>query len=573
MSSRLIGRNRPHHRTGTRTRFRLEGLENRCLLSGISGYTEYPIPSGNTGWYITAGPDGNLWFTEGNASRVGMINPPTHAVTEFATPTASSSPREITAGPDGNIWFTEYTANKIATIDTTTHAITEFAVPTSDEPWGITSGPDGNIWFALVGGGGGAIGMFNPTNHSFGSFPLSGGGGPRGITVGSDGNLWFTEYLGNKIGEINPSTHVINEFTLPTTSSYPWDITGGSDGNLWFTIRAYTTVGMINPVTDAISMLATPGPAYDIASGPDNNIWFGDKQLGQIKRLTDALTQYPIAANTGIAAGRDGNVWFTNGAKIGVATLSSTEVDLVVTQQPPANVTAGSLFGLTVQAVDGSGNLLSSFNGTVPVALANNPGGATLGGALTATASNGVATFAGFTLDKAASGYTLVASSGLSGEGFSASITVTPAAATQLVITQQPPATVKVNNPFGLQASIEDAYGNVVTTATNTVKVAYANNPTGATLGGTLTVTASQGVASFSGLTINKVGSGYTLKVTSSGLSSAVTNAINVTKNGMSAALAAPGGSSTPDPLLAPLVLDSPDLWAGLGLKKRSHAT
>ena len=46
----------------------------------------------------------------------------------------------------------------------------------------------------------------------------------------------------------------------------------------------------------------------------------------------------------------------------------------------------------------------------------------------------------------------------------------------------------------------------MVTTASNTVSVAFANNPTGATLGGTLSVTASQGVASFSNLTINKIG-------------------------------------------------------------------
>ena len=85
-------------------------------------------------------------------------------------------------------------------------------------------------------------------------------------------------------------------------------------------------------------------------------------------------------------------------------------------------------------------------------------------------------------------------------------------------------------------------------------------------------MTASQGVANFSGLTINKTGSGYTLQVTSSSLSSAVTNAINVTKTGTSSALAVPAGSSAPDPLLAPLVLDSPDLWVGLGLKKRGRA-
>ena len=90
---------------------------------------------------------------------------------------------------------------------------------------------------------------------------------------------------------------------------------------------------------------------------------------------------------------------------------------LVVTQQPPASVTAGSGFGLTVQAEDSSGNLITSFNGTVTVALANNPGGATLGGTLTVTASGGVATFSGLTLNKAASGYTLVVTSSGLGRG------------------------------------------------------------------------------------------------------------------------------------------------------------
>ena len=61
----------------------------------------------------------------------------------------------------------------------------------------------------------------------------------------------------------------------------------------------------------------------------------------------------------------------------------------------------------------------------------------------------------------------------------------------------------------------------MVTSASNKVKVALGNNPTGAKLGGTLSVTASKGVATFSGLTINKVGSGYTLQLTSSGLTSA----------------------------------------------------
>ena len=220
-----------------------------------------------------------------------------------------------------------------------------------------------------------------------------------------------------------------------------------------------------------------------------------------INPTTDAITEYPIPyASSGARRDHGGPRRqplvhrYTGTSAIGVDTLNSRR-NFVVTQQPPASVTAGTSFGLTVEAEDSSGNLDSSFNGTVTVALANNPGGATLGGTLTVTASDGVATFSGLTLTTAASGYTLVVSgSGVDGATTSA-ITVTPAAASQLVITQQPPASVIVDSGFGLQATIEDPYGNVETTDSAAVAVALANNPDGATLGGTLSVTANNGVA------------------------------------------------------------------------------
>src|SRR5262249_60909792 len=107
----------------------------------------------------------------------------------------------------------------------------------------------------------------------------------------------------------------------------------------------------------------------------------------------------------GISVDSAGNHWFTDRWTnvIGAQYLQN----LVVTQQPTASVTAGNSFGLTVQAQDSSGNLITSFNGTVTLALASNPGGGTLGGTLTVTASGGVATFSDLTLTKAASGYTL----------------------------------------------------------------------------------------------------------------------------------------------------------------------
>ena len=68
-------------------------------------------------------------------------------ITEYPVPTARSVPAGIAAGPDGNLWFTEADANKIGRI-TTAGAITEYLIPTPySDPIGIAAGPDGRVWF------------------------------------------------------------------------------------------------------------------------------------------------------------------------------------------------------------------------------------------------------------------------------------------------------------------------------------------------------------------------------------------------------------------------------------------
>jgi serine/threonine-protein kinase len=153
-------------------------------------------------------------------------------------------------------------------------------------------------------------------------------------------------------------------------------------------------------------------------------------------------------------------------------------------------------------------------------------GDLTLASQRVAEAQGRLATFSGLTLNKAASGYTLAISGGGFGEGLTTAIAVTPGDASQLSITQQPPATVSAGAPFGLVAVIEDAFGNVVTSAGNSVTVALAADPGGATLGGTTTVVAVNGVVTFSNLTLNKRGKGYTLQLTSAGLTAATSGPI-----------------------------------------------
>src|SRR5439155_1313465 len=80
-----------------------------------------------------------------------------------------------------------------------------------------------------------------------------------------------------------------------------------------------------------------------------------------------------------------------------------------------------------------------------------------------------------------------------------------------------------------VQVSARDAQGNLVTGFVGSVTMALGTNPGGSTLGGTTTVPAVSGVASFGNLSLAKVGTGYTLTGAAAGLPAATSAAFNVT--------------------------------------------
>src|SRR5262249_44483264 len=104
---------------------------------------------------ITTGPDWTIWaygtrFGPQTGAEIGDVVERislSGSVTTFNVGTTSGAPSAISAGPDGNLWFTEPDANKIGRI-TPAGQITLFTVPTpGSQPTGIVAGPNGNIWF------------------------------------------------------------------------------------------------------------------------------------------------------------------------------------------------------------------------------------------------------------------------------------------------------------------------------------------------------------------------------------------------------------------------------------------
>ncbi len=107
--------------------------------------------------------------------------------------------------------------------------------------------------------------------------------------------------------------------------------------------------------------------------------------------------------------------------------------------------------------------------------------------------------------------------------GFTATVQAgTPAS---ILVSTQPTNGV-ANQPLApIGVALRDAGNNP---ADGTVTIALAGNPTGATLGGTLSQGTTNGAASFGNLTIDRVGAGYTLRVSINGLT-ATTKPFDVT--------------------------------------------
>jgi hypothetical protein len=213
-------------------------------------------------------------------------------------------------------------------------------------------------------------------------------------------------------------------------------------------------------------------------------------------------------------------------------TISPTAgAKLLFTVQPSGTANAGVAFaqqpGVSVE--DAFGNVVTNDNTTLVGLALTTPGGATLAGTANQTASSGVATFSALSINKTGS-YTLTAtSSPVLTSAVSSTVTIQPGAATQLVFTTQPSSTQSTAGITpAVTVSVEDSLNNLVTSDTRTITVSLASNAPGGTLSGTLSQAASAGVASFGGLSIDKVGS-YTLAAGGGGLSAPGSNAFSIT--------------------------------------------
>ncbi len=210
-----------------------------------------PLPTlGATPVSLITGPGDTMWFTqevtEGgeNGNEIWSIGRITagRKITVYPLPSQVTNVGGITAGPDGNIWFTETSANSQAGARrsplrriTPMGNIQTFALPQQVEngasAGNITVGPDGNLWFPISYNGYDAIGritakvkvkIFNIlSTYNYGSYPP---GPPSDLISGPDRTLWFEGTVNGTTGiaristsgKLGPSSQSI----LPSTRTW-----------------------------------------------------------------------------------------------------------------------------------------------------------------------------------------------------------------------------------------------------------------------------------------------------------------------------------------------------------------
>jgi streptogramin lyase len=292
---------------------------------------------------IAAGPNGTTWFTDLTTPAIGSISAKL-VIREYTSGLrAGAQPYAMIAGPDANMWFSDG-AGAIGRV-TPAGTIAEFhsGIPHGISPGGLAAGHDGKaIW--LLGFGTPSVLLHVSLDGTISTFALPKNLIPDGsIAADAAGNVWFFAIRPNHDVVLGQRTKgggiILNETGLITKGEpccpniAPNHITIGSDGNPWFTTPyfglASSYAHMVGTFANGKIKLYPPAThrlTYSVypsgITSPGASIWFsGSNPLsfdGALWKLdtNGSQTAYPIPYDpAGLTATSESVLWFTSQAE------------------------------------------------------------------------------------------------------------------------------------------------------------------------------------------------------------------------------------------------------------------
>jgi virginiamycin B lyase len=155
---------------------------------------------------------------------------------------------------------------------------------------------------------------------------------PYQIAAGADGAMWFTEQAGNAVGRID-ARGIIEQFPLPTAGAQPEGIAAGPGGALYiaetFGPSAYashlarmTTRGVFREWNDDNYM------PLGVAAGSNGQMWFTQGCAGVALVSGGTVRQFNMQGisgeTTAIVQGPDGAMWFAADGTATIGRVTST---------------------------------------------------------------------------------------------------------------------------------------------------------------------------------------------------------------------------------------------------------
>jgi copper transport protein len=189
--------------------------------------------------------DNNIWVSLVDKNMLLKYEQDTGNFEEYAIPTVAAGPFALARDSLGDIWFTESNASKIGVINPQSGKIKEFTPDSLIEaPEALYFDKEGILWIAAHTGL--AIVKFNPVLETFEKISVPDSEAlPFGMTEDKFGNIWFGQHTIDKIGVYDPQDDNLIEVPVPTQTSFVQFMTSDDNDNIWFVEQQGNKLGMI----------------------------------------------------------------------------------------------------------------------------------------------------------------------------------------------------------------------------------------------------------------------------------------------------------------------------------------
>lgn len=305
------------------------GEMNRNYLGSFDPKTgqfwQQTPPMGKAGIMgLLVAPDNTIWFAEQYANYIGHFFPgtgkyhiyqlPVVRQTDPANTTQTeslpSAPNDLALDSQGNLWFSELNANKIGRLNTANGSIRQYPLPSPNakstqelDPYGIAIDPQGTVWFTEVSTN--RLGRLNPLNSQVTYFtPPEGISSLMEVVSDAQGQIWATAFTSSILLHFNPTTSRFTVYNAPAPDNSNggglYDLTVASNGDIWVAITSEGLLANLNIHTQRFFYYTIPTPAslpVGLVEGKNQAIWFTESVGNKIGVLLPGQSLSPAPAS------------------------------------------------------------------------------------------------------------------------------------------------------------------------------------------------------------------------------------------------------------------------------------